>query len=220
MYLVSFYILYLDGLTNRETAASNLLVSFVSIQTSRKVPPQMVYGRPPDGVTNREMAASNLPASHKSIRPDADVTQQMPSSRYLGDDVNIEVCTHNHMTLCSNDTVIPHSHVRCYPPRQNQPSVLPLASQPAGANGHAPTWIPNQPGYMSTPSAVIQSNTHPPVSVPYNDMTSNKRNSQCRISHPPHVTDLSSTEPELSNRDVWNTKLERGRNELSSSDVQ
>ena len=209
-----------DGVTNRETAASSLLVSSDPIRTGMKVPPQMASGRPPDCATNREMARSNLSASHNSMRPDVDVPQHMPSSGCLGGDVNIEVCAHNHMALCSNDTVIPHSDVRWYPPRQNQPSVLPLAGQPAGANVHAPTWIPSQPGYMSTPSAVIQSNKHPLVNDPYNDMRSTKRKFQCRISHLPHVTDLSSTDPELSNRDVWNTMLECDRNELCSSDVQ
>ena len=209
-----------DGVTNRETAASSLLVSSDPIRTGRKVPPQMASGRPPDCVTNREMARSNLSASHKSIRPDADVVQQMPSSGCLGGDVNTEVCAHNHMALCSNNTVIPHSDVGWYPPRPSQPSVLPLAGQPAGANVHAPTWIPNQPGYISTPSAVFQSNTHPLVSDPYNDMTSNKRKFQCRISHLPHVTDLSPTDPELSNQDVRNTKLDRDQNELCNSVVQ
>ena len=209
-----------DGVTNRETAASSLLVSSDPIRTGRKVPPQMASGRPPDCVTNREMARSNLSASHKSIRPDADVVQQMPFSGCLGGDVNTEVCAHNHMALCSNNTVIPHSDVGWYPPRPSQPSVLPLAGQPAGANVHAPTWIPNQPGYISTPSAVFQSNTHPLVSDPYNDMTSNKRKFQCRISHLPHVTDLSPTDPELSNRDVRNTKLDRDQNELCNSVVQ
>ena len=209
-----------DGVSNRETAASSLLVSSDPIRTGMKVPPQMPSGRPPDCATNREMARSNLSASHNSMRPDVDVPQHMPSSGCLGGDVNIEVCAHNHMALCSNDTVIPHSDVRWYPPRQNQPSVLPLAGQPAEANVHAPTWIPNQPGYMSTPSEVIQSNTHPLVSDPYNDMRSNKRKFQCRISHLPHVTDLSPTDPELSNRDVWNTMLEWDRNELCCSDVQ
>ena len=209
-----------DGVTNRETAASSLLVSSDPIRTGRKVPPQMASGRPLDCVTNKEMARSNLSASHKSIRPDADVVQQMPSSGCLGGDVNTEVCAHNHMALCSNNTVIPHSDVGWYPPRPSQPSVLPLAGQPAGANVHAPTWIPNQPGYISTPSAVFQSNTHPLVSDPYNDMTSNKRKFQCRISHLPHVTDLSPTDPELSNRDVRNTKLDRDQNELCNSVVQ
>ena len=57
---------------------------------------------------------------------------------------------------------------------------------------------------------------HPPVSIPCNNMTSRNRNFQYRISHPTHVTDLSSTDPELSNRDVRNTIMERDRNELSN----
>ena len=101
----------------------------------------------------------------------------------------------------------------------DEPRVLPPAAQPAGANVHAQTWIPAQPGYMSTTSAVPHSDIHPPVSIPCNDMTSRNRNFQYSISHPTHVTDLSSTNPELSNRDVRNTIMERDRNELSNIDV-
>ena len=248
-----------DGVTSREMVASNLLVASNSIQSGAEVPQEIWFGRPPDGVTDRKEATSNLSVFQNSMHPGVDVAQQISSSRYIGGDVNIEVCAHNPRTHSSNPNVNHQSGARWHPPRLNQsgmastpldhentamaaeanfeiPSrdavpatshvsydeparVLPPAAQLAGANVHAPTWIPAQPGYMSTTSAVPHSDIRPPVSIPCNDMTSRNRNFQYRISHPTHVTDLSSTDPELSNRDVRNTIMERDRNELSNIDV-
>ena len=208
-----------DGVTNREMMASGISSSYNSthpdVDVAQQIPPSGYLG----GDVNIEVCAQNHMAlrSNNNVNPHSDIRWHPPRPHQPGmastplDNENPAVAEEANFGIPSRGEVPAAPHVS-----YAEPHVLPPTAQPAGANVHAPTWISNQPGYMSTPSAVSQSNNiHPHVSTPYNDMTHNNRNSENNISYTPHVADLSSTDPELSNRNV----LDRGRNELSNNDV-
>ena len=165
---------------------------------------------PYNGITSNSRNSEN-------VNPHSDIRWHPPGPHEPGiastplDHGNSAVAERADFEVPSRDAVPATSHES-----YAEPHVLLPAARPAGANVHAPAWIPGQPGYMSTPSAVPQPNIHPHVSTPYNGMRSYKQNSENNISYTPHVADLSSADPELSNRNVRNMIMDR---EHDSTDV-